>query len=439
VRLTVLFLIVFAGLFLRVDSAWKGTDENLPDSQAYERIAVGLADHGVYEQRGSAIPPETQSASNYAPGLPLFVGAVFAIAGSDSARTARILLALIASLAIPLAFLLGRRLAGDGAGLAGAALVAFYPTLIGDSGMILTESLAGTLLIAAVLALLVAREGSRASLWVLSGALFGLTAMVRPEYLGILAVVALVSWLVKKPGSLSRGVMGPAALLVGALLILTPWTARNLFDEGRLIPLTTGGGQTLFAGSFLPSGGDPQKVLPALFESRPELLDSPKVRAFGNPSAVPPEIAFEVLAARDMPGLETDVALTRMGRSQYLDALTGKPLELAAFLGNKAHRIWWRGRASLTDNLPGKLFHWAVAALSLIGLAVMFARRRFDAILVGSIFIAATAVGVILIASPRRALVLWPLVSSFAGVGAALTVTFLAGLLSDRGRPVALP
>jgi hypothetical protein len=69
----------------------------------------------------------------------------------------------------------------------------------------------------------------------------------------------------------------------------------------------------------------------------------------------------------------------------------------------------------------------------------MFARRRFDAILVGSIFIAATAVGVILIASPRRALVLWPLVSSLAGVGAALTVAFLAGLLSDRGRPVALP
>lgn len=438
-RLTVLVLIIFAGLLLRVDSAWKGADENLPDSQAYERIAVGLADYGVFEQRGPGMPPATQPASNYAPGLPLFTGAIFALSGTESIRLARILLALIATLAIPLAFVLGRRLAGDGAGLAGAALVAFYPTLIGDAGMLLTESLAGTLLIAAVLVLLIARERSRPVLWLGAGLLFGLTAMVRPEYLGIVAVVAFISWIVRRPGDLSRSLLGPAALVAGALLVVSPWSARNLFDEGRLIPLSTGGGQTLYAGSYLPSGGDPQKVLPALFESRPELLDVPRVRAFGDPSSVPPEIAFTALAATDMPGVEADVALARMGRSQYSEALTGSPAELTAFLANKAHRIWWRGRASLTDSLPGKLFHWAIAALSLIGLAAMLARRRFEAFLVGGIFLSATAVGVILIASPRRALVLWPLVSALAGVGAVVTVSVLSGLLSDRGRPVALP
>lgn len=438
-RLTALFLIVFAGLFLRVDSAWKGAEENLPDSQAYERIAHGLAGHGVYEQRGSDLPPETQPASNYAPGLPLFVGAVFAVSGTDSARLARIVLALLSSLAIPLAFLLGRRLAGESAGLVGAALVAFYPTLIGDAGMLLTESLAGTLLISAVLVLLLARDRSSTPLWVGSGVLFGLTAMVRPEYLGVLVVVALVSWLVRRPGSLSRDLIGPVALAVGALLIVAPWSARNLFDQGRLVPLSTGGGQTLFAGSFLPSEGDPQKVLPALFESRPELLRSPRILAFGDPASVPPEIAFEVLAAREMPGVETDLALTRMGREQYLQALATSPLALAGFLGNKAHRIWWRGRAELTDRLPGKLLHWTIAALSLIGLATMLARRRFEAALVASIFLSATAVGVILIASPRRALVLWPLVSAFGGAGIAVTITVLTGLLSDRGRPVALP
>lgn len=438
-RVTVLFLIIFTGLFLRLDSAWKGSEQNLPDSQAYERIAIGIAEDGVYEQRGPGLPPATQPASNYAPGLPLLVGGFFEAAGTDSERAARILLALLASLSIPLAYILGRRLAGDGAGLVGAALVAFYPTLIGDAGMILTESLAGTLLIAAILVLFSARDHARAPLWLASGILFGLTAMVRPEYLGVIAVVAFVSWLVRKPGALSRNLLGPAALVAGAILVVAPWSARSLFDEGRLVPLSTGGGQTLFAGSFLPSNGDPQKVLPALFESRPELLESPRVRAFGDPAAVPPEIAFEALAAREMPGVRTDLALTRMGRSQYLDALTGSPLELAAFLANKAQRIWWRGRASLTDHLPGKLFHWAIAALSLVGLGVMLARRRFEAFLVAGIFITATAVGVILIASPRRALVLWPLVSSFGGVGAAVTVTVLMGLLSDRGRPVALP
>ena len=438
-RVTVLFLIIFTGLFLRLDSAWKGTEANLPDSQAYERIAVGIADHGVFEQRGPGLPPATQPATNYAPGLPLLVGGFFEVTGTDSDRAARIMLALIASLAIPLAFLLGRRLAGYGAGLLGAALVAFYPTLISDAGMLLTESLAGTLLIAAVLVLLAARDRSRISLWLASGVLFGLTAMVRPEYLGVVAVVAFITWVVRKPGALSRGLVGPAVLVAGAILVVTPWSARNLLDEGRLIPLSTGGGQTLFAGSFLPSDGDPQKVLPALFEREPELLEAPRVRAFGDPAAVPPEIAFEALAAREMPGVETDLALTRLGREQYLEAITGNPLELTAFLANKAQRIWWRGRASLTDHLPGKLFHWAIAVLSLIGLGVMLARRRFEAFLVAGIFIAATAVGVILIASPRRALVLWPLVSSFGGVGLAVTVTVLSGLITDRGRPVALP
>ena len=438
-RLTVLFLIVFAGLFLRVDSAWKGTPENLPDSQAYERIAIGLADHGVYEQRGPGLPPETQPATNYAPGLPLLVGGIFEVAGSDSERTARIILALLSSLAIPLAFMLGRRLAGESAGLAGAALVAFYPTLIGDAGMLLTESLAGTSLIAAVILALEARDRSGILLWAGSGVLFGITAMIRPEYLGILLLVALICWLVRKSGSLTRNALGPLALVAGAILVIAPWTARNLFDEGRLIPLSTGGGQTLFAGSYLPSDGDPQKVLPALFDSRPELLDSERITAFGDPSEAPPEIVFEVLAAREMPGVPTDVALAEMGRAQYLAALTGNPAELATFLTNKAHRIWWRGRASLTDHLPGKIFHWTIASLCLIGLLTLFARRRFEAFLVASIFVGATLVGVALIASPRRALVLWPLVSAFAGVGAVMAVSFLAGLLSDRGRPVALP
>ena len=78
------------------------------------------------------------------------------------------------------------------AGLAGAAIVAFYPTLIGDAGMILTEPLAGTLIIGAVLLLLRARDRGRLSAWIPPGLLLGLTAMVRPEYLAITALLGLM-------------------------------------------------------------------------------------------------------------------------------------------------------------------------------------------------------------------------------------------------------
>ena len=122
-RTCALILIVAAGLGLRLGQAWQGTDHNLDDSAAYERIARGLHEDGVFEQRGEGTPAHPQPASNYSPGLPLFVAGVYEVAGDDNTRLARILLAIIASLAIPLTWMLGSRLGGADAGLAGAAVV----------------------------------------------------------------------------------------------------------------------------------------------------------------------------------------------------------------------------------------------------------------------------------------------------------------------------
>ena len=66
-RLIVLMLIVVAGLGLRVETAWQGTESNLPDSAAYERIARGLEQRGEFEQIGPGTPARPQAASNYSP------------------------------------------------------------------------------------------------------------------------------------------------------------------------------------------------------------------------------------------------------------------------------------------------------------------------------------------------------------------------------------
>ena len=92
-------LIVLAGLGLRLDAAWQGSESNLPDSAAYERIARGIDMRGEFEQSGPGTPAQPQQASNYSPGLPLFVGAIFTFAGDD-ARIARLALALIAALSM---------------------------------------------------------------------------------------------------------------------------------------------------------------------------------------------------------------------------------------------------------------------------------------------------------------------------------------------------
>lgn len=101
-RLSALVLIIVAGLALRMDAAWQGAPENLPDSAAYERIARGLHEDGVFEQKGAGTPAHPQEASNYSPGLPLVVAGVFELSGSDDVRLARLLLALAGAAAIPL-------------------------------------------------------------------------------------------------------------------------------------------------------------------------------------------------------------------------------------------------------------------------------------------------------------------------------------------------
>lgn len=438
-RLIVLMLIILAGLGLRLEAAWRGSEANMPDSAAYERIARGLKERGVFEQVGPGTPTRPQPASNYSPGLPLLVGGIFTIAGDD-VRLARMFLAILASLAIPLTYMLGVRLSGDVAGLAGAGLVAFYPTLISDTGMILTEPLAGTLIIGAVLLLIRARKRRRLSSWVPPGVLLGITAMVRPEYLGVTLLLGFMILLVGVLREHSLRAGAPAAvMLVSALVVIAPWTAQDLSDSGRLVPISTGGGQTLFAGSYVASGGNPQQVAPHLLNSSPSLAKAVGTNTGGDPEAASTDQVLSVLAAQTFPDMPTDAALARMGRQQYLDEISRDPIGFSGFLLTKATRIWWRGRSTLTHPLPGRLFHWMIATLSLIGLAGLFRYRPYEFGIVALLFVAATLIGVIFVASPRRALALWPIVSCLGGVGLVLAGSLLSQAPWSRRRTVAIP
>jgi 4-amino-4-deoxy-L-arabinose transferase-like glycosyltransferase len=147
IGLAALAAILLLGAGLRVDSAWQGRSP-VYDAAAYATIAANL-EHGEGFTLG---PGATQPASNYSPGLPLLVGAIYELTGGVHKRLARLALALIGSLAILFAYLIGRRLSGPLAGLVGAGAVAVYPALLEYQGMFMSEPLAATLLSGAVLA-----------------------------------------------------------------------------------------------------------------------------------------------------------------------------------------------------------------------------------------------------------------------------------------------
>jgi 4-amino-4-deoxy-L-arabinose transferase-like glycosyltransferase len=404
--LAALVAILLLGLGLRGAEAWDGRPP-VYDAQAYATIAAEL-------ERGAGFtlgPGATQPASDYSPGLPLFAGGLYALSGGVHERAARLVLALIGTLSVLFAYLIGRRMSGPLAGLIGALAVAIYPASLEYQGMLMSEPLAATLLSGAVLAMLWA-SGRDARYWLVPGLILGALALVRPEYLAISLPIAVVVFVRRGRDGWKAGLAQALVMLLGLVVVVAPWTVRNAVALGRFVPISTGGGQVLFAGSYMPSGGDPEKVGEAVLERHPELERE-----------LPPNARLEqilaALAHERYPGLEADAALAKMGRERLWGDVSEQPVGYLGFLASKLWLIWGHGPRDVMHQPGWAVFHWVLVAFGLLGLAVLARARRWETVLLATVLVAATAIGLLLVASPRRALVTIPLVAALAGVGAA--------------------
>jgi Dolichyl-phosphate-mannose-protein mannosyltransferase len=403
-RTIALVAVLLLGVGLRVDSAWEGRAP-VYDAAAYARIAANL-EHGEGFTLG---PGATQPASNYSPGLPLLTAGLYAASGGVHERFARLVLALLGSLSVLFCFLIGRRLAGFWAGLVGAAAVAVYPALLEYQGMLMSEPLAASLLSGVVLAMLWAGAGRKR--WLVPGVLLGALALTRPEYLAISLPIAVVVFARGGRENWRPCFVQAAVMLLGLIVVVAPWTIRNEVALGRFVPISTGGGQVLFAGSYMRSGGDPERVGEELLARHPglrtELPAEPRL-----------EQILAALAAQRYPRMETDAALARMGRERLWEDVSEQPLEYAGFLAAKLANVWWHGPRDVMRQPGWEILHWALLAFGLAGLAILARRRRWEALLLATVLLAATTIGLLLVAAPRRALVTIPLVAALAGVGA---------------------
>jgi hypothetical protein len=458
-----LVAILLLGAGLRVGEAWDGRAP-VYDAAAYAAIARNLDQgHGFTVGAGA-----TQPSSDYSPGLPLFVTGLYKLTGGVHERLARLVLALLGTLAIFFTYLLARRLAlaalsrsrapdlcrpvGDkGQGvdpravvgaLVAALVVAIYPATIEYTGMLMTEPLAATLLAGAILGLLWVGDGPSPWRWLVPGLTLGALALVRPEYLAIGLLLALLVLLHERfsprhpvrsqlsPHSgekcertgcgwrtrwarWQRPVVAALVIVLGIAVVVAPWTVRNAFALHRFVAVSTGGGQVLYAGTYLPSDGNPEQVGAHVVEENPDL--------FG-PHAVE-NLRLEQILARlaehTYPGMEPDQALSKMGKEQLGGDITEHTGEYIGFVAKKIGRIWSHGPRAVMREPMWEALHWVLLGLGLFGLALLAYLRRWEALLIGAVFLAVTLISALLVASPRRVLVLIPLLAACAGAAIA--------------------
>ncbi|MCB0959420.1 MAG: hypothetical protein KDB04_07840 [Acidimicrobiales bacterium] len=187
----------------------------------------------------------------YPPGYPWFVGIVDWASSpiTDAAWLAVAYVQVVLGTAsIVLCAHVARRLAGPVAGVVAAAVFGIYPNLIFHTGVVLGETLYNFLFLAFLATLLhrpwtVAFTTRRA---LACGLLLGLAIMVRPISLAVIPVVIGCWVLARKDHAVV--LRWSAALLVGVVACIAPWTIRNAVRLHAFVPISTNTGDNLCIG-----------------------------------------------------------------------------------------------------------------------------------------------------------------------------------------------
>jgi 4-amino-4-deoxy-L-arabinose transferase-like glycosyltransferase len=411
--LTLLALILLLGLGLRAYRVVEPLPVPGDDAHAYYALSKALYEEGDYGGQGFHNPDD------WSPGAPLIYAASFYATGGAREGTARIVEMLLGLAAIVVAYLLGRRLNCRPAGLLAALGVAVYPPFIHSTGALFSEPPAIFTLPAAVLSFLWACEQPRLRGWMLPGLLFGLTALVRPEYLLVgAAFVVLAAIRIGSERGWRPGLAGASALALAFVIPIVPWTVRNAIALDRFVPISTGAGKALYVGTYLPGDGEYQRVKALLVR---RYLHRDLEPGSADLDRVNPTPLFDKVAAR-YPELPRDAALSRIGRQNFDKFFGEDPTGYAAMTVRKVWRMWSAGIGEAMSSGLGRVAQVLIVLLGLAGLGVLAARQRWWALVaMATPLVLVTAVGAASLAAPRRNEVLMTLVFPLAGVALART------------------
>jgi 4-amino-4-deoxy-L-arabinose transferase-like glycosyltransferase len=231
----VLSVLMLGALALRLQVVWQRTS-NVPD-QVVLRLAgdeIGYEELGYTLLQGVFLQSPVR-----VPAYPMFIAAVYCALGERSPAKLLYVQAFVGVLAVPLTYLLARRLTGIIPALVAAGIVALDDSLIWHARGIYTEVLYTPLLLVALLALLWALQTPQLWRFAWAGASIAAVTLCRPTTVLLLLLLPLVlpwGWTLKQKAG-----MGLAYGLTMAAVI-APWTYHNWRTYHRFLPLAVSGG-----------------------------------------------------------------------------------------------------------------------------------------------------------------------------------------------------
>lgn len=208
------------------------------DVDRYQAIAQTLAEHQVY-----GVSPQRPTA--FRPPLYPFVLAWIGPSGEHAKLRIQALQVLFGLLTVVLVFRLAERLGSSP--FWAAWIVAVDPILLRQSTAAMTEPLAALLAVAALTAVCRLRHAPDYRTGIVSGLLLGCASLCRPTF--IIWTGLLVCWFTWRSFRDRRNAAATLAVVVGASVMIVPWTVRNALVIGKPVFATTHGGYTLWLGN----------------------------------------------------------------------------------------------------------------------------------------------------------------------------------------------
>lgn len=127
---------------------------------------------------------------------------------------------------------------------------AIYGTMVFYETMFLIPALFLLLTVWGMYRVIVYRDSTSGRTWLLTGIIFGLAALSRPNILVVIPFLLLWMYLAASPGTpSSKRLRLPAVMVAGVLLMIAPATVRNAVVTGEFILISSQGGINLYLGN----------------------------------------------------------------------------------------------------------------------------------------------------------------------------------------------